>query len=67
MRARKNIQSPWINNQLKQSNLWTSKKLETSCLKDESHGQNRTSYQVFGQLKLAKPMPFVRQVVLAKI
>ena len=26
-------------NQLKQSNLWTSKKLETSCLRDESYGR----------------------------
>ena len=39
MHAQKYSKSMDKYNQLKQSNLWTSRKLETSCLKDESYGQ----------------------------
>jgi len=40
MRVHKNIQSPWMGMASQNNpNLWMSKKLETSCLKGESHGQ----------------------------
>ena len=41
-------------NQLKQSNLWTSTKLETSCLKDESHGQKQNQLSSLWMIKAGK-------------
>ena len=41
-------------NQPKQSNLWTSEKLEMSCLKGESHGQKQNQLLSLWTIKAGK-------------